>query len=136
MTEDIRRLVEYRLSQARETLSAGRELFDNGYCRDAINRAYYAMFYASLGLLASRQLGSSKHTGVLSLFSQHFVKTGVFLADKAVYLREAFELRQKCDYREFVEPGEAEAREILDHADEFLGEAEKAWQNMSDSSES
>ena len=111
MTDDMQRLVEYRLGQARETLQAGRELVAGTHYRDAINRAYYAMFCAALGLLAARQLGSSKHAGVLSLFGQHFVNTGEFASDKAVYLRQAFDLRQKCDYREFVEPDESQAEE-------------------------
>lgn len=127
MTDDVRRLVEYRLDQAAETLRAARELLDQGHLRDCINRAYYAMFYAGLGLLATRMVGSSKHTGVLSLFGQHFVKTGEFPAAAGRYLREAFDLRQKCDYREFFEPEEAQARELIEHAEEFLAEARRVW---------
>jgi len=104
VTEDVERLVAYRLKQARQTLEAGRDLLCGGYFRDAINRAYYAMFYAALGLLAARQVGSSKHAGVLSLFSRHFVNTGEFPPATAVYLRQAFDVRQKYDYREFAEP--------------------------------
>ncbi|MBM4079643.1 MAG: HEPN domain-containing protein [Planctomycetes bacterium] len=130
MSEDVIRLVEYRLAQARQTLDAGRQLLTGRYFRDAVNRAYYAMFYASLGLLASRQLGSSKHTGVLSLFGQHFVNTGSFSSATGAYLRQAFELRQKCDYREFVEPTPGQAEEIIRHAGEFLAEAERTWQSL------
>jgi len=36
------------------------------------------MFYAVLALLANRQMGTSKHTGVLSLFDREFIKTGIF----------------------------------------------------------
>ena len=56
MTSETRQLVEYRLSQAQETLAASRHLLEFGHYRDAINRAYYAMFYAALGLLAGRRL--------------------------------------------------------------------------------
>ena len=131
MTEDVRRLVEYRFRQARETLEAGRELLAGKHYRDTINRAYYAMFYSALGLLAVRQLGSSKHAGVLSLFAQHFVNTGEFSPTSALHLREAFELRQKCDYREFVEPEEDQARELLTYAEQFLREAESLGGRMS-----
>jgi len=132
VNSDVTRLVEYRLAQARQTLEAGRQLLASGYLRDAVNRAYYAMFYASLGLLASRQLGASKHAGVLSLFGRHFVKSGLFPSSKAIYLRQAFELRQKCDYREFVEPELSQGQEIVQHAEEFLGQAEETWRRLSD----
>jgi uncharacterized protein (UPF0332 family) len=42
-------------------------------------RSYYAMFTAARALLATKHLDSSKHTGVVSLFNQHFVKTGGLL---------------------------------------------------------
>lgn len=130
MTEDVNRLVTYRFEQARETLQAGRELLAGKHCRDAINRAYYAMFYAALGLLAGKQLGSSKHAGVLSLFGRHFVNTGEFPSSVAVHFRRAFDLRQKCDYREFVEPDQSQAEEVLAHAAEFISQAQRTWQQM------
>jgi len=39
----------------------------------AVNRAYYAIFYAANALLCSRRLERSKHSGVLAAFRQHFV---------------------------------------------------------------
>ena len=55
MTDDVRRLIEYRFRQARETLQAGQELIHAAHYRDGINRAYYAMFY---GALRCRRKGS------------------------------------------------------------------------------
>lgn len=132
MTDDVRKLVEYRLDQAEETLQVTRDLLESGHLRDSINRSYYAMFYAGLGLLATRMLGSSKHSGVLSLFGQHFVKTGEFPAESSKYLREAFDMRQKCDYREFFEPEDEQARELVEHADEFIVAARHVWSHLQD----
>ena len=123
MKEEVRKLVEYRIAQARETLTVAKKLQTDQYYRDAVNRAYYAMFYCGLGLLATRELGSSKHSGVLSLFSLHFVKTGTFSKEAGRFLREAFELRQQCDYREFVDIQPQQVSEIIDHADEFIQES-------------
>ena len=130
MTEDVKSLVEYRLQQAHETLTVARELFVGQHFRDAVNRAYYAMFYAALGILATKLLGSSKHSGVFSLFSQQFVKTGRFSIEAADYLRQAFELRQKSDYREFVHPDHDQVEELLAHAEVFIAEAVKAWNEI------
>ncbi|MBN1943231.1 MAG: HEPN domain-containing protein, partial [Phycisphaerae bacterium] len=100
-----------------------KELLNNGHYRDAANRAYYAMFYCGLGLLAAKNLGTSKHTGVLSLFSRNFVKTGDISKDAGRHLREAFELRQRCDYREFVVIESSQAEEVIANAGDFITEA-------------
>ncbi len=120
MTEDVRKLIAYRLDQAAETLDAARELSATGHYRDAINRVYYAMFYCGLALLASKGLGASKHSGVLSLFNRYFVKTGEFPIEDGRHLQEAFELRQGSDYREFVQITQAQVQETMAKAETFL----------------
>jgi len=127
MNPDLEKLVEYRLRQARDTLAVAGEVRHNGHFRDAVNRAYYAIFYASLGLLASKMLGSSKHSGVIGLFGKNFVKTGQFRPETAKYLREAFDLRQRTDYREFVDVTADQTDELIEHAAAFITEAEELW---------
>lgn len=106
--EQVRALVLYRLEQAVETLREADLLFEERAWRGAQNRAYYAMFYAVLALLATRQLGSSKHSGVLALFDREFVKPGLFPAELSRSLRLAFNRRQSWDYGEIgnLDPGE------------------------------
>lgn len=92
MTEgNIADLVAYRMSQASETL------------RDAVNGAYYGMFHALLALLATRQLGTSRHSGAIALFDREFVKTGLFPLELSKSLHLAFDLRQTHDYGELAE---------------------------------
>ena len=130
MTENLSKLIEYRFQQARETLVVANELLQNGHYRDAVNRGYYAMFYCGLGLLAAKNLGSSKHSGVLSLFSRHFVKTGQISIEAGRHLREAFELRQNCDYREFVYISKDQAEEVIQNSHAFIAEAQNALETM------
>jgi len=54
MNEDTRKLIAYRLDQAGETLDAARQLSAAGHYRDAVNRAYYAMFYGGLACWRQR----------------------------------------------------------------------------------
>ena len=63
-------LLRYRLEQAHETLREAEILLAQAAFRGAVNRAYYAMFYVILALLATRGLGTSKHSGVLALFDR------------------------------------------------------------------
>ncbi len=74
ITENIQALVAYRLEQADESLDAARILLDRTLERSAVNRAYYAMFYAVPALLATRKRETSKHGGAISLFDKEFVK--------------------------------------------------------------
>jgi uncharacterized protein (UPF0332 family) len=78
--EQLEALLRYRIEQAHETLWEAEILLNESAWRGAVNRAYYAMFYALLGLLATKQLGTSKHSGAISLFDHEFVKTGIFPA--------------------------------------------------------
>jgi uncharacterized protein (UPF0332 family) len=54
-------LVKYRLKEAMETLREAELLLNQSAFRGCINRSYYGMFYALLGLLATRGFGTSKH---------------------------------------------------------------------------
>jgi len=76
---DKQTLVSYRLQQAEETLSDAEGMLKGSFSpRSIINRAYYSMFYAVLGLLLHSGVNprTSKHSGVLSAFDKVFVKTG------------------------------------------------------------
>jgi uncharacterized protein (UPF0332 family) len=64
-------LVLYRLESAREKLTAAKDLLENKHYKDSVSRSYYAIFTAARALLATRQLDSSKHSGVISFFNQH-----------------------------------------------------------------
>ena len=73
--EQLEDLLRYRMEQAHETLREAEILLGEAAIRGAVNRAYYAMFYALLALLATRQLGTSKLCGAISLFDCESVKT-------------------------------------------------------------
>jgi uncharacterized protein (UPF0332 family) len=127
--EQLRALVQYRLEQAVETLREANLLLDQNAWRGAQNRAYYAMFYAVHSLLATRQLGSSKHSGVLALFDREFVKPGLLPTALSRSLRLAFNRRQSWDYGEVggLDPDEitemvAEAKLFVAAIEEFLRE--------------
>jgi uncharacterized protein (UPF0332 family) len=101
---------------------AAQVLLDQDLFRDAVNRSYYAMFYAVLALLVTRQIGTSKHQGAISVFDREFVRTGVFNRELSYWLHEAFEMRLDADYAEMVEVPEEDARRILSNAETFIGQ--------------
>lgn len=76
MKEELKALARYRLSRAKETLKDGSILLNEGSFNSAVNRHYYAAFYAARALLVTKELDSSKHSGIIALFQNHFVKSG------------------------------------------------------------
>ena len=121
MMENIRDLSIYRLSQAQESLREAQVLLREGMSlRSVMNRLYYAMFYAVLALLQTKQLGTSKHSGANALFDREFVKTGIFPKEMSKALHRAFELRQKGDYLEDLEIARADIDEVTPLAEEFI----------------
>lgn len=118
--EDRKALSDYRLEQADHAIRQAQALSGVGEWSGVVNRGYYAMFYAALALLVTKDLGSSKHSGVLSLVDREFVRPGILPREMSMMLRDAFNQRQKSDYGEFCPTSEALAREILDHAMQFV----------------
>lgn len=130
MSEQLDALIRYRIEQAHETLREADILYAQSALRGTVNRAYYAMFYALLALLATKQLGTSKHSGAIGLFDREFVKTGIFSREFSRALRIAFERRQTYDYGEIIEIDEATDQETLKKAKSFVEEIEKYLQSQ------
>jgi len=95
-------LVGYRREKARETLQDGRILLDAGRYSSAVNRVYYAIFYEVTALLLAKGLSSTKHSGIMALFNEHFVKTKKVDIESGRFFSRMFEFRQKSDYADFV----------------------------------
>lgn len=116
----LRELAALRMRQAEETLREAQILQGEHTSRGAVNRAYYAMFYAVLAVLATRKLGSSKHSGAISLFDREFVKPGDFPKELSRSLHMAFEHRQRADYGELTELDDAAVAHVIEEADAFI----------------
>jgi uncharacterized protein (UPF0332 family) len=123
-SEPLRALLQHRIEQAHETLREATILQEAAAYRGVINRAYYAMFYALLALLATRNFGTSKHSGAIGLFDREFVKTGVFPIELSRALHLAFDRRQSSDYGEWSVLETNEAKMTLSDAQHFVAAVE------------
>jgi hypothetical protein len=120
---DIDALFAYRLKQAEETLSDARMMLQGSFSQRSItNRAYYSMFYAVLALFLKTgiHIKTSKHIGIISLFDKEFIHTKKLDRHYSKIPHKIFNLRQRGDYKEFVEISIADAREHVKLAEEFL----------------
>ncbi|MEW6104400.1 MAG: HEPN domain-containing protein [bacterium] len=103
MEQEIIDLAKYRLKRAKECLKEGEILFKKGLIKGAINRFYYAVFHSARSLLALKKTDSKTHSGVITLFSKHFVKEGLFFPEKAKILSRSLERRIDSDYEDYAE---------------------------------
>lgn len=118
-------LARYRLRQAKETLGEAEYLFQGKKSpRSVINRAYYAMFYAVLALLVYEPYSSSKHSGIIGYFNKRFIKEDIFDKELGKILSKAFELRQRGDYREYIELTYEQVEPFIHKSREFIRQIE------------
>jgi len=115
-------LIRYRRKKARATLEDATILFHSGRLFSALNRIYYALFYEVVALLLTEDLSSAKHTGVKSLFNEHFVKAGRVPINLGRFYSRMYDFRQKGDYGDFVEFEKEKVKEWLDQASAFIDE--------------
>ena len=117
--------VKQLLNKSHRALNAAKILLDQGDADFAVSRAYYAMFYAAEGLLLSKNLTASKHSGLLNLLFEHFVKPGHLKSSFHQDLHQLFDLRQEGYYwAESTITGEM-AQEALETAGSFVTKMEE-----------
>jgi len=125
VTPELEALARHRLARAREALAEGEQLLRSDASMGAVNRLYYAAFHAARSLLALRQVDSARHSGVITLFQTHFVKTGLLPSDVARALPRSFEKRQNADYADFSRVTLEEAATVAGEVRTFVEECSR-----------
>ncbi len=115
----------YRIQKAKETIAEVEVQIQNEFWNIAINRMYYACFYAVSALLVKHGIESSSHTGVRQLFGKLFVKTGKFDKNLAKHYTDLFEKRHKGDYNDFFDFDKETVIRLLPVSKEFISKIEE-----------
>ncbi|MBF7084145.1 HEPN domain-containing protein [Desulfallas sp. Bu1-1] len=123
-------MARYRLQRAQDHLKSAEILFYAGMYNDSLGRSYYAMFNAARALLALKQLDSKKHSGVISLFNQHFVKTNIVDRATGKDFNKARVRRESSDYADFYLVSKEEAQSQLEAAKRFLRTIKTTLESM------
>ncbi len=113
------------LEHADEALKVARLDMGNDFYAAAVNRAYYAIFYAANALLATQQLARSKHSGVLAAFRQYFIKSGLLPAELSDIYGQVMEDRQESDYEILTALEKKDAEMDIEQARYFVDEVKK-----------
>lgn len=118
--ENIEALAAYRFQRAKETLAEIPFLKQQGYYNTAINRLYYACYYAAVALLIKHGITPSTHAGVKQMLGMHFVATGRLPRELGRCFSLLFERRHSSDYDDFAYSSEEEIDELMPKANAFI----------------
>ncbi len=105
--------IRYRLERADQTLKEVESHLNNGFWNTAINRMYYACFYAVSALLVKNDVQVNSHSGVRQQFGQRYIKPEIIDRNLGKHFTELFEKRNRGDYNDFIDYDENEARELF-----------------------
>ncbi len=108
------------LSHSRRALESAPLSLEHGFYDTAVNRAYYAMFYATSGLLLTKNITRSKHSGTISAFREHSVKTGLIEVEYSDLYGDVMDARVDSDYDVSFESDLTTAQERIEDAHRFL----------------
>lgn len=118
-------LVDYRLQRAFETLEEVPYLYNGGYYNTAINRMYYAVYYAVLALLTKNHIDTTTHSGVKQMLGLHFVITGKLSRNNSRIFNDLFDMRHSSDYEDFAYYERQDVDELLPKAKECINAISK-----------
>jgi len=100
--DSLKEIVHYWIEKAVDSLASSEDELKAGRFSFAVNRIYYACFYAASAILLQKKLRFQKHSGVRAAFHQHLVKPGLISREYGKFYDEIFEARQRGDYIELV----------------------------------
>lgn len=100
--ESRKALVEYRLERAYATMQEAAVMTEKEFYNAAVNRLYYACYYATEALLLKHKIEAKSHAGVKAMLGLHFVSKGLVPVSIGKILSTLYEKRQSGDYDDFI----------------------------------
>ncbi len=119
MENSVNELSKYRYETSLEDIKDAKILFEHGRYKNALNRGYYSIFHAIKAICALDGYDSSKHSGVIAYFNQHYIKPGILPKDLSKVIRYASENREKADYLDFFVASKEDAEKQIKRAEYF-----------------
>ncbi len=110
----------YRVNNAEETLDTAKLCIEHGRYKDAINRCYYAAFYAVKAVLALEKIDFKRHKDAVSYFNQNYIATGIFKREIGKLLGRLKRKRETSDYDDFYVASYDEALEQYEAAEQIV----------------
>ena len=121
-TEPAKSTVSKIIKKAKNSLSGAKHLFNEGHFDFAASRAYYAVFYALVSVLSTKDLQFKKHSSVIGSFNKHFIRTGIFPQNLSKQINRLFQERTEADYDWDAIIEKNDARQDIKTAEEIVSQ--------------
>jgi len=112
--------IAYRLSKSFEALKDAQLLAENDSWNACVNRLYYSCFYAVSALSLKHDIASTTHTGLISQFNLHFIKTGIVEKEDGKLYANLMDWRQTGDYGDMFDFTKEKVGPLLVPVEEFI----------------
>lgn len=121
--------IAFLIQRGNDSLKSAEALIDLDLILDGLSRAYYAALHYSRALLLSMDIIPKSHKGALTLFSLHFIKTGMISKDIGVIFSILQKIREDSDYEIGTFYEQEEARKLLDDTKLFCATVGRVLSN-------
>ncbi|NLX65233.1 MAG: HEPN domain-containing protein [Bacteroidales bacterium] len=118
--EDRGQIVMLQKDNARQALREAQVMMDNCFWNAAINRMYYACYYAVSGLMVKNGIETKTHAGIRQMLGLHFIRTGKLSVDAGNIFSNLFSKRQSGDYDAFIYFDRDTAETLYPQAESFI----------------
>ena len=113
-------IISYRIKRAQETFQEVQLHIDNKLWTTAVNRLYYACYYAVSALLIKYDIKTQSHSGTRQMFGLHFIKTERIPKDLGKLYSDLFDMRHSGDYDDFVDYTQEDVITVLNPAKDLI----------------
>jgi uncharacterized protein (UPF0332 family) len=115
-------VIAFWLGRSDEAVASALAELAAGRCAFAVNRAYYACFYALSAVLLAGGRKYVKHSGVRAALHRDLIRTERLDPSWGRVYDRVFENRQRGDYQELVVFDAEHANELCEEATEFVAQ--------------
>lgn len=120
-----RDLCDHRMKGALETMETANWCVENRHYKDAINRCYYAAFYAAKAVLALESVDFKRHKDVVAYFNKKYIATGKLPRDVGKKMANLQRKRENSDYDDFFVASLEETEKQLQAAKYIIEQIQK-----------
>ncbi len=118
-------IVLYRIESAENTLAEVDIHRTNGFYNTAVNRLYYACYYAATAILIANGIEVKSHDGVRMNLGKYIVQEGMLTPELGRYFSRLFSKRSTGDYDDFF-------NHTIETVDELMPDAKLFIQTIKD----
>jgi uncharacterized protein (UPF0332 family) len=123
--EDRLQVVKLRIENAFQSMREAQVMIDNCFWNAAINRMYYACYYAVAALLLKNGIEAQTHAGTRQMLGLHFIRTGKISVEHGNCYSNLFAKRSIGDYDVYVFFDRDTVETIYPQAKTFINELKR-----------